>query len=211
MRFKRNIKLFLYRLKDQKIYYIIPFFYMLLMAGIVFFSLYNHRMYYYRVEIYKLLSVFTPFFSLFWILPIICERTDEKWGEFFVSCKTDTFLQVIIHNIIFDLLMLLVCYIFSCLYGNMLNIYMQMTITNVFLQCIGITALYLSSSAFSAYGIPFLYSCLTMFSLLDSEMNIALAYVTYEEIAMPEYIAEHWWKMTAVFIMTYYSVFKTRK
>lgn len=211
MRFKRNIKLFLYRLKDQKIYYIIPLFYMLLMAGIVFFSLYNHRMYYHRVEIYKLLSVFTPFFSLFWILPIICERTDEKWGEFFASCKTDTILQVIIHNIIFDLLMLLVCYIFSCLYGNMLNIYMQMTITNVFLQCVGITALYLSSSAFSAYGIPFLYSCLTMFSLLDSEMNIVLAYVTFDEIAMSEYIAEHWWKMTAVFIMTYYSVFKTRK
>lgn len=211
MRFKRNIKLFLYRLKDQKIYYIIPLFYIFSMAGLAFCSLYNHTMYFHRAEIYKLLSVFTPFFSLFWVLPIVCERTDEKWGEFFLSCKSDTLLQVIIHNIIFDLFMLPSYCMFSDIYGNMLNIYMQMTITNVFLQCIGITALYLSSSAFSAYGIPFLYSCLTMFSLLDSEMNIVLAYVTFDEIAMPEYMAAHWWKMAAVFLMTYYSIRKVRR
>ncbi len=210
MRFKRSLKLLLYRLKDQKIYYIIPLFYIFSMAGLAFFSLYNHTQYFPRGEIYKLLLVFAPFFSLFWILPIVCERTDGKWGEFFIRCRTDTVLQVIIHNIMFDLLMLPACCMFSDIYGNMLNIYIQMVITNVWIQCIGIMALYLSSSVFSAYGIPFLYSCLTMFSLMDSEMNIVLAYVTYEEMTISGYMAAHWWKMILVFLMTFVSVIKTK-
>lgn len=210
MRIKRNIKLFLYRLKDQKIYYMIPLFYIFSVAGLAWFSFYHHKRYFPRDEIYKLLNVFAPFFSLFWVLPIVCERTDEKWGEFFISCRTDTVWRVIIHNIIFDLIMLPAFCLFSGVYGNMLNIYLQMAVTCVFVQCIGITALYLSSSAFSAYGIPFLYFCLTMFSLLDSEMNSALSYVPYEEMSMQEYAAVYCWKMIAVFLMTFYSVIRTR-
>ena len=144
------------------------------------------------------------------MIPIIGERIDEKWGEFFVSCKTDTVFQVIIHNIVFDLVLFLVCCLFSCVYGNMLNIYIQMVITNVLIQCIGITALYLSSSVFSAYGIPFLYSCLTIFSLIDPENRIDLSYVAYEEVTMPEYMAAHWWKMILVVLMVFYSIIKSK-
>lgn len=210
MCFKRNLKLFLCRLKDLKIYYIIPVLYIFAMLSLAFFSLYNHTKYFPRGEIYRLLQVFTPFFSLFWVLPIVCERTDEKWGEFFCSCKTDSAWQIVIHNVVFDLFMLPVCCLFSCTYGNMLNIYMQLVITNVFIQCIGITALYLSLSVFAAYGVPFLYSCLTLFSLMDSEMNIALAYVTYEEMEMSGYILAHWWKMILVILMTFASIIKTQ-
>lgn len=210
MCFKRNIKLFFYRMKDQKIYYMISVFYIFLMAGLAFFTVYHNTLYFPKDYIYKLLHVFTPFFSLFWILPVIGERTDEKWGEFFVGCKTDTVFQVIIHNIVFDLAMFLVCCVFSGVYGNMLNIYIQMVITNVLIQCIGITALYLSSSVFSAYGIPFLYSCLTIFSLIDPENRIGLSYVAYEEVTLSGYIAAHWWKMILVFLMTFYSIFKSK-
>lgn len=210
MCYKRNLKLFFYRMKDQKIFYMISFLYIFSMTGLAFFSIYYNTQYFHRDYIYKLLHVFTPFFSLFWILPIINERIDEKWGEFFASCKTDTVFQVIIQNIVFDFIMLLVCCLFSRVYGNMINIYIQMVITNVFIQCIGITALYLSSSVFSAFGIPFLYSCMTIFSLIDSENSIGLAYVAYEEMTISGYLAMHWWKMILVFLMTFYSIIKSK-
>lgn len=210
MRFKRSIKLLFYRLKDQKAYYSIPFLYIFAMAGLAFMSLYHHTSYLPRDEIYKLLHVFAPFFVQFWILPIVCERTDGKWGEFFISCRTDTVLQIMMHNIMFALLMLPVCCMFSAIYGDMLNIYIQMLLTNFWIQGIGIAVLYLSFSVFSAYGIPFLYSCLTMFSLMDSE-SIALGYVTFEETTMSGYLAAHWWKMMLVLILITVSVIKTKR
>lgn len=207
----RNLKLNRYRIKDQGIYTVILLLYLLLLSGTAFFFAYHHIQYYLRITIYRMLHLFTPLVSLLWILPVIGERIDSKWGELFCSLKSDTLFQIVCRNIVLDTLLLIPIYFFSKVYGSLTIIYIQLILLNVYIQCIGITAYYLSDTVYTAYGIPLFYACFTIYTLLDSENHSYFAYVTFKELSMQEFIYIHGWKIFLLIIAAVLSAKRVKK
>lgn len=211
MSFGRNLKLNRYRMKDRRIYSVVLLFYLLLLSSIAFYSVYNHIQYYPRLTVCWMLHLFTPLVSLLWILPLIGERIDSKWGELFCSLKADTIFQIVYRNIILDIILLIPFYLFTQIYGSLTNVYIQLILLNVFIQCIGIAVYYLSDSVYSAYGIPFLYTCFTIYTLLDSEKQNDFAYVIFKELSMREFLYIHGWKILLTVIIAVFSAKSLKK
>lgn len=206
MSVERNLKLNRYRIKDQGIYTMILLFYLLLLSGMAFFSTYYHTQYYLRITVYRMLHLFTPLISLLWILPIIGERIDSKWGELFCSLKSDTIFQFVYRNLVLDIILLIPFYFFSQVYGSSTTVYIQLILLNIYIQCIGITVYYLSDTAYTAYGVPLFYACYTIYSLLDSENHSNFAYVNFKELSMQEFLYIHGWKILLAVIAAVFSV-----
>lgn len=207
MSVERNLKLNRYRIKDQGIYTMILLFYLLLLSGMAFFFAYYHIQYYLSITVYRMIHLFTPLISLLWILPIIGERIDSKWGELFCSLKSDTIFQIVYRNLVLDIILLIPFYFFSQVYGNSTTVYIQLILLNVYIQCIGITVYHLSDTAYTAYGVPLFYACYTIYTLLDSENHSNLAYVNFKELSMREFLYIHGWK---IFLMVIAAVFSAK-
>lgn len=207
----RNLKLNRYRIKDQGIYTVMLLLYLLLLSGMAFFFAYHHIQYYLRITIYRMLHLFTPLVSLLWILPVIGERIDSKWGELFCCLKSDTLFQIVCRNIVLDIILLIPFYYFSRVYGSLTVVYIQLILLNIYIQCIGITVYYLSDSVYTAYGVPLFYSCFTIYSLLDSKNYSDLAYVIFKELSMQEFIYIHGWKIFLLVIAAVLSAKRVKK
>ncbi len=207
----RNLKLNSYRIKDQRIYTVILLFYLLLLSGMAIFSAYHHIQYYPRITVYRMIHLFTPLVSLLWILPVIGERIDSKWGELFCSLKSDTVFQIICRNLVLDVILLIPFCFFAQVYGSLTIVYIQLILLNVYIQCIGITVYYLSDTVYTAYGVPLLYACFTIYTLLDSENYSDFAYVIPKELSMQEFIYIHGWKIPLAFIAAVLSAKRVKK
>lgn len=210
MSVRRNLKLNRYRAKDRGIYTVILLFYLFLISGMAFL-IYNGTIYYLRIGVCQMLHLYTPVVSLLWILPVIGECIDSKWGELFCSLKPDTVFQIVFRNVILDIILLIPFYFFTQVYGSFTMIYIQLLLLNIFIQCIGIAAYYLSDSVYTAYGIPLLYTCFTIFTLLDPDKQNDFAYVASKELTMSDFLYIHGWKIFLTVVMAVLSAKRVKK
>lgn len=177
-----------YMIKANKIYTFIPVFVMLLLLWGNFFYPVN------RITTIQIMQMAVPYISLFWLLPIKEERLTVGWGE--VLCTVEgsgnLLLAYIGRNMIYMLMFAGLCYCYAKRLGSLHIVFVEVAFQVIMIQGVGFLFLYLSNSMFTALLVPFLFLCVSLMLLGQSEGFFIKGYICGYEVALGDFFGQQW-------------------
>lgn len=182
-----------YMIKANKIYTFVPVFVMLLLLWGNFFHPLN------RITTIQVMQMTVPYISLFWTLPIKEERLTDGWGEILCTVEGvgNLLVSYIGRNVIYMLMFAGVCYCYARRLGNMHIIFVEVIFQVIMMQGVGFLFLYLSNSMFTALLLPFLFLCVSLMLLGQSEEFFLKGYICGYEMALGDFFRRQWFYLAA--------------